>query len=159
MVDELEESTPAQRALLEALAADNPNQLFALRGRRHATIRQSPGSATSIPTGEEVVLEHRFREPQLRFWSCANERAQAQAVGARGRAPARRRRRAGGDLRPRSPTRRREGGAVAAAMEERGIPFHLSGPTALFQRPEVRDAIAWLRVLADPDDSARRRGP
>jgi len=39
-------------------------------------------------------------------------------------------------------------------MEERGIPFHLSGPAALFQRPEVRDAIAWLRVLADPDDSA-----
>ena len=39
-------------------------------------------------------------------------------------------------------------------MEERGIPFHLSGPTALFQRAEVRDAIAWLRVLADPDDSA-----
>ncbi len=46
------------------------------------------------------------------------------------------------------------GGAVAAAMEERGIPFHLSGPAALFQRPEVRDAIAWLRVLADPGDSA-----
>ncbi len=46
------------------------------------------------------------------------------------------------------------GGAVAAAMEERGIPFHLSGPAALFQRPEVRDAIAWLRVLADPADSA-----
>ena len=48
----------------------------------------------------------------------------------------------------------REGGPVAAAMEERGIPFHLSGPAALFQRPEVRDAIAWLRVLADPGDSA-----
>jgi DNA helicase-2/ATP-dependent DNA helicase PcrA len=47
-----------------------------------------------------------------------------------------------------------QGGAVAAAMEERGIPFHLTGATALFQRPEVRDAIAWLRVLADPDDSA-----
>ena len=46
------------------------------------------------------------------------------------------------------------GGPVAAAMEERGIPFHLSGPAALFQRPEVRDAIAWLRVLADPADSA-----
>src|SRR6185503_14898216 len=27
------------------------------------------------------------------------------------------------------------------------------GPAALFQRPEVRDAIAWLRVLAAPDDS------
>ena len=47
-----------------------------------------------------------------------------------------------------------KGGPVAAAMEERGIPFHLAGPAALFQRPEVRDAIAWLRVLADPGDSA-----
>ncbi len=39
----------------------------------------------------------------------------------------------------------REGGAVAAAMEERGIPFHLAGPTALFQRPESlrrRDRLA-----------------
>ena len=48
----------------------------------------------------------------------------------------------------------RRGGAVAAAMEERSVPFHLAGPAALFRRPEVRDAIAWLRVLADPDDSA-----
>ena len=47
-----------------------------------------------------------------------------------------------------------QAGPVAAAMEERGIPFHLAGPAALFQRPEVRDAIAWLRVLADPTDSA-----
>ena len=47
----------------------------------------------------------------------------------------------------------RQGGTVAAAMEERGIRFHLSGPAALFQRPEVRDAIAWLRALADPADS------
>src|SRR5260221_2809600 len=39
-------------------------------------------------------------------------------------------------------------------MEERSVPFHLAGPAALFQRPEVRDAIAWLRVLADPGDSA-----
>ncbi len=46
-----------------------------------------------------------------------------------------------------------DGGPVSAAMEERGIPFHLAGPAALFQRPEVRDAIAWLRVLAAPDDS------
>src|ERR1044072_5419000 len=39
-------------------------------------------------------------------------------------------------------------------MEERGIPLHLSGPAALFESREVRDAIAWLRVLADPGDSA-----
>src|SRR4029079_11330754 len=35
-----------------------------------------------------------------------------------------------------------------------GPPFHLAGPAALSRRPEVRDAIAWLRALADPEDSA-----
>ena len=39
-------------------------------------------------------------------------------------------------------------------MEERSIPFHLAGPRRSSSAPEVRDAIAWLRVLADPDDSA-----
>ena len=48
----------------------------------------------------------------------------------------------------------RQGSAVGAAMEERNVPFRLAGPAALFRRPEVRDAVAWLRVLADPDDSA-----
>src|SRR5204863_1286490 len=48
----------------------------------------------------------------------------------------------------------RRGSAVAAAMEERAVPCRLAGPAALFRRPEVRDAVAWLRVLADPDDSA-----
>jgi DNA helicase-2/ATP-dependent DNA helicase PcrA len=47
----------------------------------------------------------------------------------------------------------RHGSAVAAAMEERSVPFRIAGPAALFRRPEVRDAIAWLRVLAEPDDS------
>ena len=99
-----------------------------------------------------MVLEHRFREPTVRFWRCTNERAQAQAVAREVEHLV-----AGGAV-PEAicvlvAEPARQGGAVAAAMEERGIPFHLSGPTALFQRPEVRDAIAWLRALADPDDS------
>jgi DNA helicase-2/ATP-dependent DNA helicase PcrA len=100
-----------------------------------------------------VVLEHRFRDPAVRFWRCRNERAQAQAVArevehlvASGSAPE--------AICVLLAEPNGQGGAVAAAMEERGIPFHLAGPTALFQRPEVRDAVAWLRVLADPDDSA-----
>ncbi|HTR74090.1 MAG TPA: ATP-dependent DNA helicase [Solirubrobacterales bacterium] len=156
MVDELEESTPAQRALLEGLAAENPNQMFALEAEGDAGEEGDGLEAwyrNLHPDGDAVVLERRFREPRLRFWKCVNERAQVQATarevehllaggaGADGIAvlladPA------------------GEGGAIAAAMEERGIPFHLAGPTALFQRAEVRDAIAWLRVLADPDDSA-----
>jgi DNA helicase-2/ATP-dependent DNA helicase PcrA len=165
MVDELEESTPAQRAVLEGLAAANPNQLFALEagaGGANQSADDAPGDGAPDlrswyrdlhPDGDAVTLEHRFREPRLRFWKCANERAQAQATAREvehllaGGAPA-----DGVAVLLTDPAG--EGGAVAAAMEERGIPFHLAGPTALFQRAEVRDAIAWLRVLADPDDSA-----
>jgi DNA helicase-2/ATP-dependent DNA helicase PcrA len=152
MVDELEETTPAQRAILEALSADNPNHLYALE-----QIDLDPAPADTWfrglhPDGDVISLEHRFREPTVRFWRCGNERAQAQAVArdvehlvAGGAAPE--------QICVLVAEPARQGGAVAAAMEERGIPFHLSGPTALFQRPEVRDAIAWLRVLADPGDS------
>jgi ATP-dependent DNA helicase UvrD/PcrA len=48
----------------------------------------------------------------------------------------------------------REARLVAAAFEERTIPFRVAGDAALFGRPEVRDVLAWLRMLADPTDSA-----
>jgi len=148
MVDELEEATPAQRAVLAALGEESPNQLCA-----------TEEAAAELwfrdlhPEAELVTLEHRFREPRLRFWRCANERAQAQAVTREAEHLI------AGGADPEAicvvlADPANQGGAVAGAMEERGIPFHLSGPVALFQRPEVRDAIAWLRVLAAPDDSA-----
>jgi DNA helicase-2/ATP-dependent DNA helicase PcrA len=105
--------------------------------------------------GERLDKPARARdgEAPLRFWRCRNERAQAQGVAREVEHLI------AGGVRPEDigvlvgePSR--QGSAVAAAMEERSIPFHLSGPAALFQRPEVRDAIAWLRVLANPDDSA-----
>jgi DNA helicase-2/ATP-dependent DNA helicase PcrA len=151
MVDELEEASPAQRALVESLALDNPNQLFALEAEEGS--EAEAWYRELHPAGEAVELQQRFRDPELSFWRCANERAQAQATARAVEALV-----AGGTppeeicVLVADPASR--GGAVAAAMEERGIPFHLSGPAALFQRPEVRDAIAWLRVLAAPDDSA-----
>ena len=48
----------------------------------------------------------------------------------------------------------REGRLVAAALEERSVPFRFAGDAAFFQRPEVRDVLAWLRMLADPGDAA-----
>jgi DNA helicase II / ATP-dependent DNA helicase PcrA len=152
MVDELEEATPAQRTVVESLAADNPNQLFAAEGGGERSEAEEWYSRLH-PEGERIVLERRFRDPQLGFWRCSNERAQAQATAravehliAGGAAPE--------EICILVADPGKGGGSVAAAMEERGIPFHLFGPTALFQRPEVRDAIAWLRVLAAPDDSA-----
>ena len=48
---------------------------------------------------------------------------------------------------------RGEGQAVAAALEERAVPYRLSGAAAFFQRAEVRDLLAWLRLLVDPGDA------
>jgi DNA helicase-2/ATP-dependent DNA helicase PcrA len=154
MVDELEEATPAERAVLESLAAEDPSQVLALEIGPEAEVTPAKEWFDSVhPAGDRVLLADRFRDPKLGFWRCANERAQAQAVAravehlvAAGTAA--------DEICVLVEDPAKQGGAVAAAMEERGIPFHLSGPTALFQRPEVRDAIAWLRVLAAPDDSA-----
>jgi DNA helicase-2/ATP-dependent DNA helicase PcrA len=146
MVDELEDTSAAQRAVLAALREDNPNQVYSLD-------EQGEGEGVSEwALGSTVELTEQFRESSARFWRCASERAQAQAVAREAEHLI-----AGGTA-PEEicvlVEREEHGGPVAAAMEERGIPFHMSGPAALFQRPEVRDAIAWLRVLTDPGDSA-----
>jgi DNA helicase-2/ATP-dependent DNA helicase PcrA len=156
MVDELEDTTAAQRAVLAGLAQDSPNHLYALESGDS----DDPGPARLRewalglhPDAVVVELAQRFREPVIRRWRCANERAQAQAVAREAE------RLIAGGAAPEAICVLVEdpaagGGAVAAAMEEREIPFQLAGPAALFQLPEVRDAIAWLRALADPEDSA-----
>ena len=154
MVDELEEATAAELAVLESLAAEDPAQVLALEIGPAAEVTPAEEWFDSVhPGGDRILLADRFRDPKLGFWRCGNERAQAQAV-ARAVEPLVAAGTAADEICVLVEDPAKQGGAVAAAMEERGIPFHLSGPTALFQRPEVRDAIAWLRVLAAPEDSA-----
>ncbi len=90
----------------------------------------------------------------VRLWRCANERAQAQAV-AREIAHLL----ASGECLPEdlcvvTGPAGREGRLVAAAFEERNVPFRSGASAAFFHRPEVRDVIAWLRALADPGDAS-----
>ncbi|MFT4256280.1 MAG: UvrD-helicase domain-containing protein [Pseudoxanthomonas sp.] len=40
------------------------------------------------------------------------------------------------------------------ALQLLRIPYHLSGGTAFLERQEVKDALAWLRLVANPDDDA-----
>ena len=40
------------------------------------------------------------------------------------------------------------------ALQLRRVPYHLSGGTAFLERQEVKDALAWLRLIANPDDDA-----
>jgi DNA helicase-2/ATP-dependent DNA helicase PcrA len=86
------------------------------------------------------------------FWRTPNERAQAQAVAA----DVERLVRGGTD-----PARiavlvrsvRHEGQALAVALAERAVAHRLVGDAAFFQHAEVRDVLAWLRVLVDPTDA------
>jgi DNA helicase-2/ATP-dependent DNA helicase PcrA len=156
----------------------------AVRRGRTAGPRNLRGLAERLPGLRTLRLERSFRCPQpvltaacavvapaeeridkevqakpadppgeVRFWRCANERAQAQAVAADAARLIR------GGVAPEQigvlvRSLRSEGQAVAVALEERAVPYRVAGAAALFQRAEVKDVLAWLRLLIDPSDSA-----
>ncbi len=89
----------------------------------------------------------------VEFWRCTDERSQAQAVAVdierllsrEGVAPE--------QIAVLVPEITHEGQAVAVALEERAVAHRLVGEAAFFQRAEIRDLLAWLRLLADPTDA------
>ena len=162
LADELEDNGAAHRRMLSALAAGSDGSLAAACDPSQATRRFRSAGAASLaafrsghPDATEIDLEAAIRDPaSVRFWRCENDRAQAQAVAreveqllAKGEAVAERICIVAG-------AGWREGRLVAAALEERSVPFRFAGDAAFFQRPEVRDALAWLRMLANPGDAA-----
>ena len=108
-----------------------------------------------VAAGGQPRIEKELRGPAdgtLSFWRCQSPRAEAQAIAAAvdkliqdGVEPE--------DVGVFVRSVRDDGTMLAAALEERGVPARLSGTSAYFQRLEVRDLLAWLRLLADPGDS------
>ena len=160
LVDELEDAGGAHHALLGALAphqrvaaACDPAQ--AVRRFRGAGIAARDAFLASRPDAVRVELSGSLRDPEaVRFWRCENERAQAQAVAREVEHLL-----AAGEARPEeicvvAGSGWREARLIAAALEERSVPLRFAGDAAFFARPEVRDALAWLRMLADPGDAA-----
>ena len=90
---------------------------------------------------------------QVSFWRCENERSQAQAVAAEIERLLAREQVDPGRVAVIVADIARDGQAVAVALEERAVPHRVVGDAAFFQRAEVRDLLAWLRLLADPGDA------
>src|SRR3546814_1654566 len=44
--------------------------------------------------------------------------------------------------------------ALEKALQLLRVPYHLSGRTAFLYRGEVKDALSWLRLVANPEDDA-----
>jgi DNA helicase II / ATP-dependent DNA helicase PcrA len=123
-----------------------------------AAVAQGP-SESSIPA--PAPADEGPRGPDIQpaqlgavsFWQCPNERTQAQVaaveierlIGREGVDPQRIAvlvRSVAGESR-----------AVVGALEERAIAAQVLGASAFFERAEVRDVLAWMRLLADPRDA------
>jgi DNA helicase-2/ATP-dependent DNA helicase PcrA len=146
---------PAGAADLRELAHELPGlrTVRLERGFRARSRVQRAAAAVVAPI--EDRLDKAVDAPEggdVRFWRCAGERAQAQAVAAeieqlvRAGTPA-------DEIGVLVRSVRHEGQAVAVALEERAVPYRLVGATAFFQRAEVKDVLAWLRLLVDPSDA------
>ncbi|HYH60546.1 MAG TPA: ATP-dependent DNA helicase [Solirubrobacterales bacterium] len=104
--------------------------------------------------GQPAEVATEPEDGSVRFWRCDGERAQAQAAAREVEVLL-----SAGETLPERiciivGSGWRQGRLVAAALEERSVPFRLAGDASFFARAEVRDLLAWLRMLADPFDAS-----
>ncbi len=183
MVDEFEDAAPVHTQLIAALLGESTNLVVAYDAaqatRRFRGASEGPEEwfGSAFDQAEHVELEVQRRsaaairsvasslagdpaevpeatDESVRFWRCQGEQAQAQAAAREVEHIL-----SGGQALPERvcvivASGWRQGRLVAAALEERNVPFQVAGDASFFQRPEVRDALAWLRMLADPNDAA-----
>jgi DNA helicase II / ATP-dependent DNA helicase PcrA len=171
LVDDADGLAPAAAALVRrlggtalAVTCDPARGGFALAGARSITLERSFRCPERVLRAARVCLESRdwptvaargSEAPgEVAFWRSANDRAQAQSVAADIERLTAREGAPPGDIVVLVPTVSREGQAVAVALEERAVPHRVAGASAFFQRAEIRDLLAWLRLLADPSDAA-----
>ena len=115
-------------------------------------VRDAAFAAAGLPISGSATAGE-APDPSVAFWRCENERAQAQAVAAEIERLVSREQVDPGRIAVLVADMARDGQAVAVALEERAVPHRVVGDGAFFQRAEVRDLLAWLRLLADPGDA------
>jgi DNA helicase-2/ATP-dependent DNA helicase PcrA len=164
LVDDAHELDPAAAELVRAVgggglvtAVDPVLGTFAVPGAHTLALRRSLRCPEAVVRAAAAITHFDVapRGPggDVAFWCCAGERAQAQAVAADIERLIFREGVAAGEIAVLVPSVTREGQAVAVALAERAVPHRLVGEAAFFQRAEIRDLLAWLRLLADPSDA------
>ena len=133
-----------------------PEAKIARLERNYRSGRKILAGAHAVVEGSPDRIEKRLTgRPggRVRFWRCRSDRAQAQAVAAEAERLVAGEGVSPGEVCVLVRSVKNEGPVIASALEERAVPFRLVGSAAYFQRAEVRDVLAWLRLLADPGDS------
>jgi DNA helicase-2/ATP-dependent DNA helicase PcrA len=150
----------AGAARLESFRRQDTRVVQLLESRRcpPSLMRAAWTLATGAPpaesrTGAEEVSARTSPVGEVAFWRCANERAQAQTVAAEIERLLSREGVAPEAIAVLVSDIAREGQGVSVALEERAVPHRMVGEVAFFQRAEIRDLLAWLRLLADPTDA------
>jgi DNA helicase-2/ATP-dependent DNA helicase PcrA len=168
LLDDADQLDPAPAALVRELAGrcltaalDPARGSFTLDGASTVVLDRSMRCPAPALRSAYAALEAPPTAPapgagegEVAFWRCANDRAQAQSVAADIERLTAREGVDPGSIAVLVPSVSREGHAVAVALEERAVPTHVIGAAAFFQRAEIRDLLAWLRLLADPSDAA-----
>ncbi len=181
LIDEAERLTPAKAAVLEGLKGGASSLVAAIDpASGHDPAKALARLETALPGADRVRLERAWRlgrdqieiaqavvgsgpkaewQPgsdsgcEIRFWRSDTAQAEAQGVArevehlvAEGAPPE--------SIAVAVADPDRDGQLVGSAIEDRGLAVNLSGGSALFRVPEVRDTLAWLRALTDPADGA-----
>ncbi len=182
IIDELEDLSPVRAGLLFELAAAADSLVAAgdegsavaraggierfavvVPGADRVTSSESElgpdvvNAARAVLAGGRIAVSEEWKpgnaNTPVRFWRASGAQAEAQAVArevehavSEGTAPE--------TIVITVKDLNRDGGLLASALAERGVPATVGGGAALFRQPEVRDTIAWLRALADPEDAS-----
>lgn len=117
------------------------------RGGGNATVATNAilGIQPPQPNGEGTTAE---------FWQATSSRAEAQAVAADIERLVMREGVDPSEIAVIVSSVARDAPAIEVALEERALPNRVQGGQAFLQRAEIRDLLAWLRLLIEPSDGA-----
>jgi DNA helicase-2/ATP-dependent DNA helicase PcrA len=144
----------ASRASLERFVASFPNTTTMTMGRNRRSSRRIVSAAAALiennPGRIPKQLASTAQGPQVELWMCSDGVTEADAIAAHTADLVER----GTSLREIAVLCRTNAIArpIASALAARGLPHVVIGGRGFHDRPEIRDVIALLRVLRDPDD-------